>query len=325
MSELIAKIMIEGDKHFCSKNYGGHRDYANEVVAYDKMVLNLIEKEGITHYINCGDFSYGRFHTLEYRGIIDELLAKRKELLGNNVWFIRGNHDKESSGKTEYEYYLEKGAFRGAETLDFGIGTAGGGLHIEMKNYGEIGTFTAVQGASNILIGHGLYTSKDDDMNDFGKPNVNLDECEAWKDVDLIFTGHIHTEHFLKTKVCGKDIAIHYLPCLARPSYMRDGMPAYASIDIITVYDDKVDVERYQMELLPLDVSFDLEAIKRKDAETDEKERVAVDVKEVAQRMEQHVMEASDPVAVIEHAVDIPEEVKTIAVELLKEAGDARK
>ena len=316
---LLAKIMVEGDKHFCSKNYGGHREYPRETIYYDNLINKIIEEEGITHYINTGDLSYGRFATLEYRARVDETFAIKRKLLGNNIWVVKGNHDKASYGQTEYEYYCERGDFRPSEALNIGLGTSGGGIHIEMKDYGDKSDFTRVEGAFNLIIGHGYYSMVSDNLPNYGTPSITLDDFKPWSGVDMIIAGHIHNEHMVSGKICDKQIKLHYLPCLMRPSYHRDGMPDKGCVDIISVYDDKgPEYERYEIELLPLEVSFDLAAIKEGDDHKLENEHTKIDVADVAKRMEDYVRKASDPVMAVESMEELDPKVKEVAVELLK-------
>ena len=320
MATEIAKLLVEGDKHFCSKNYGGHKDYSDETMYYTNLIIDLIRKEGITHYLNAGDFSYGRFDKLEYRAKVDKALKEIYTLTNGNSWFIKGNHDKASYGVTEYEYYAAAGAFKTSENLDFALGTAGGGLHIEMKDYGDLSEFHGMTGAFNLLITHGYFTFGKE--NAIMKPEVSMEEYEPWKDVDMMLLGHIHIESFLRGKgFGGKDIAMHYLPCLSRPQYMRDGMADEGSVDIITVYDDgTVNLEQRAIPMLPIDVSFDIAAIYAKDNKTEENERVAIDVSDIAKKLEDHVRIMSDPVVAIQSSNEIPDEVKNVAIELIKMA-----
>lgn len=320
MASILAKILTEGDKHFSSKNYGGHKDYPKETLYYANMIKEIIKTEGITHYLNAGDFSYGRFDKLEYRAEIDKILKELNELTNGNVWFLKGNHDSASYGTTEFEYYAAAGAFKTSENLDFALGTPGGGLHIEMKDFGDFSKFNGVTGAFNLLITHGYFTF--DKENTVIKPQLVLAEHADWADVDMILCGHIHSESFLRGKgYGGKPIAIHYLPCLSRPAYIRDGMADDASVDIITVYDDgTVNLEQHEIKLLPLEVSFDIAAIMSQDQKSEESQRVAIDVSDIAKKMEDHVRVMSDPVVAIESSNEIPNEVKQIAVELIKAA-----
>ena len=320
VSSIVAKILIEGDKHFCSKNHGGHRDYPSETLYYARLVSELIKSEGVTHYINAGDFTYGRFDRLEYRAEVDKILRDMSSQLNGNVWFLKGNHDSASYGTTEFEYYAASGWFKTSETLDFALGTTGGGLHLEMKDFGDYSQFNEVPGAINLLVTHGFFTF--DQEKRIMKPNTIMAEHEPWKGIDMLVCGHIHTESFERGHgFAGKDVAMHYLPCLSRPEYIRNGMQAEGSVDIFTVYDDgSVNMEQRAIKMLPLETSFDIEAIKAADMQAEENERVAIDVSDIAKKMEEHTRVASDPIAVIAGLPEVAEPVKRVAIELIKMA-----
>ena len=320
MANVIAKILIEGDKHFCSKNYGGHVDYANETITYCNKVRDIIVNEGVTHYINGGDFSYGRFDSLEYRGKVDNAIDELRQLVNGNLWFIKGNHDKASYGQTEYEYYLGRRMFKGSENLDFALGTPNGGLHLEMKDYKDFSQFKEVPGAINILVTHGYFVGKAEE-NPIIPPQVILQEYPAWAGADMLICGHIHTESLEKVKgYGGKDVTIHYLPCLSRPAYIKDFRPATGSVDLITVYDDgAVEFAQIPIEFLPDEESFDLAKIQLQKEKEKSAEHAAIDVADIAKRLEEHTRVMGNPVLAIE-ACDAPPAVKELAKELLKEA-----
>ncbi len=320
MSSILAKILFEGDKHFCSKNHGGHKDYAQETLYYARKISDIIKQEHVTHYIQTGDLTYGRFDRLDYRAEVDKIFRELREMLNGNVWFLKGNHDEAAYGVTEFEYYAASGAFRTSESLDFALGTPNGGLHIEMKDFGDKSQFTGVEGAVNILVTHGYFTF--DKEQTVMSPQVVLARHEAWKDVDMIICGHIHTEAIDRGKgYGGKEVTIHYLPCLSRPEYIRNGMQTEGHVDIITVMDDgSVTIDQHPIPLLPLEVSFDIEAINSADEHKEDNERVAIDVSDIAKKMEDHIRVASDPVATIEGLPDVAEPVKRIAIELIKMA-----
>lgn len=321
---VLARIMIGGDDHLSSKNHGAHRDYPSECLYYGNEINKLIEKFNITHYIGAGDLTYGNFHDLDFRTKVDNLLAERGRLVNGEFYMVKGNHDKASSGTTEFEYYAKRGTFKTSETngmLDIGLGTSGGGLHVELKDYGVKTEFTRVDGAYNLIVGHGLFAMKGDGMPNYGEPNIQLDDFAPWAGVDMIIAGHIHNEHLVKGRICNKEIAVHYLPCLCRPSYIRAGMPETGTVDIITVYEDIVEIEPITIPLLPLEVSFDLEAIAQKDAAAEFKEATKVDVADIAERLRDHVRVVNDPLSTIEHMEGIDTDVKALAIEIYKEAS----
>ena len=111
MAEL-ARILIYGDIHLSSKNYGAHKDYPRESLHYFREISRVMKERQATHLIGLGD-SYGRFNTLEYR------LAVEKELI-EQYNFVKGNRFELKEpwyagyGMTEYQYYIEKVYLRGS-------------------------------------------------------------------------------------------------------------------------------------------------------------------------------------------------------------------
>ena len=73
---IIANVMAYGDIHLWSKNYGAHRNYPEETLYCFEEVVKFAEEHKVTHAIHLGDFSYGRFHTLEYRLAVEDKLAR---------------------------------------------------------------------------------------------------------------------------------------------------------------------------------------------------------------------------------------------------------
>ena len=113
--EEIGKILIYGDIHLSSKNYGGHRDYARESLEYFKKITEAVEKHNISCLIGTGDFTFGRFHSLEYRKAVEDELEKQFKLTNGNRYELKGNHDSATYGMTEYEYYTYKGLLKKSE------------------------------------------------------------------------------------------------------------------------------------------------------------------------------------------------------------------
>lgn len=116
----LATILIYGDIHLNSKNYGGHKDYANESLGYFQKITETAQEIGATHIIGLGDFTFSRFHTLEYRSKVEDELEKQYKLTNGNRFELKGNHDVAGYGMTEYEYYVEKGLLRPSTNLQIG-------------------------------------------------------------------------------------------------------------------------------------------------------------------------------------------------------------
>ncbi len=313
----IARVLVEGDAHLCSKNRGAHRDYPKESLDYFNYVTELAKNYGCTHIVNLGDLTYGRFGTLEYRKLVDEAFENRNKACNNNFYVLKGNHDSATYGQTEYEYYLQKGVFKGAENLVIGK------VNLNMINFGE--EANAVVNIddehTNILLAHGYYKFKSTDLPPYGEPII-LDEFEKWFGLNYLICGHIHKEHAFKGNIIKGDRAIecsvHYIPCLSRPSYEGDDTPTVGSVDIIRIFDDtEPEVMRVEVPLLPIEQSFNLE---QKKAEQEHKERVSVDVSDIVKELSEFERVAGEPDNVIRNMEEVDIRYRNKALELLKEA-----
>lgn len=316
MSEVIAKILVTGDDHYCSKQYGAHKNYPAECLYYSNRITALIEERKCTHWVGLGDFSYGRFLALEFREKIEEMFKKRQELLGDNMWYIKGNHDTATYGMTEYEYYLSRKEFKGSEDLVIG------GLKLHMRDYGDHKRKLDIDNDKvNVLLTHGYFKFEDSMLPDYGTA-VAVDDFDAWYGVDYVLSGHIHQEHVIKGSIAKDNMRhecfIHYLPCLSRPAYMRAGMADTGHVVLLNVYDDgDVKYESIDIPLLDIEKSFNLAVIEAKDRK---EELTHIDVADIAKKLSNHDMNYGNTEDIIMSRTDIDEKYRLKAVELLKNA-----
>lgn len=317
MANVKYRIGVCGDLHLSSKNYGGHVNYPEESLHYFQMMSTLIQQYGMTHFIYTGDFTYGRFNTLEYRNDVENELQKQHKLLDGRLWVVKGNHDSASYGMTEYEYYLERKYFKGSEKLDFGSK-----LTIDMRDYGDLSGVDLTDGKDHILMTHGYFTFKNSNLPNFGASTV-LDDKHDWCGIKFILCGHIHEEHMIKGIISdGKGMAahcaVHYLPCLARPSYHGEDTPVKGCIDIIDVYDDDTyNICTLTIDLLPIEESFDIARI---NSEKEHKEALKVNLSDVVTNLNTHKISVGNPEDIIMAREDVDIEYRKKAVELLKSA-----
>lgn len=317
MGNEIARVIITGDDHLSSKNRGVHNNYPEESLNYYKYITEVIKSYGCTHCIGAGDFTYGRFHTLEYRNLVEAELERRLNLVNGNYYMIKGNHDIASYGMTEYEFYLRKGLFKPAQNLQVG------NLNINMVNFDEYDStdIKIEDGKENIIITHGYFKFKDTMMPNYGNALI-LDEYEKWAGISYLICGHIHNEHAFSGKVIkgnrAYDLNVHYLPCLSRPDYMEGNMADTGSVIIIQVYDDNtVNFNRIPIQLLPLEASFNLAL---KDKEEKHKEAIKIDVKDVVESLDNFERVIGNPEDIINAKTDIDERYRKKAIELLQSA-----
>lgn len=326
MANVIAKILVGADDHLCSKNYGGHRDYAQESLFYFHKKTEFIEKYGITHYIGLGDLSFGRFATLEYRMAVETELRKQFELTGGRRWEIKGNHDKASYGMTEYEYYQQSGLFRPAENLQIG------GLNISMVPYGketEKGADSGLCGnilkpedsKFNVVLAHNYFVNSDRYGNmQYGKC-IELGEMHDWFGVDCLISGHIHEPYILQGKIYSldglraSDVIVQYPGCMARPAYNKQKLVDKCQLVILTVYDDgQVGYDSIDIPLWPVEQSFNIEKM-QETAEVDEAKHV--DVSDIAEQLAAYKSGSGAPEDIIRSMTDVDERYKDKALELL--------
>ena len=313
MANIKYRIMFTGDDHLSSKNYGGHYDYPAESLHYFKMLTGLAKEYGATHWIGLGDFTYGRFGAdLTYRKQVEDELAKQLELMHGNRWIIKGNHDKASSGMTEYEFYAGR-LFRTSEDLELD------NLIIHMKDYGDLSGINTSDGKVHVLATHGLFTFKNSNLPNFGASTL-LDDKADWFGLPYIICGHIHEEHILQGHIGNGTNAyptvVHYLPCLSRPAYHGDDTPTKGAISFIDVYDNSaLDYKRQEIELLPLGQCFNIQKM------TDEKEHsdhISIDLSDITKNLVERKISAGNPEDVIMAMDDINLKYRKKAVELLK-------
>ena len=338
----LAIIMVGGDSHLDSNNYGYHLNYPKETLYYERTINKIIEMEQVTHFIHAGDFVMHKDFSLSYRSEVDSILNKRKRLIesrGGNMIYLRGNHDRSGRSLTEYDYYAERGLFETAANhpiLDiYDAGNSQPICHIELKDWGDISAFKPY-GDKNILITHfyGVFDRllEGDEMPNYGQA-LKLGNKTDWAGIDYILAGHIHTEHVMKGQIDGRNCIVHYLPCLARPAYIKryeDGPNAVREgcVDLIRVYQHKVEIDRYPIEFLDNKVCFNMERIMNDAAKLDlsrvDKDRHAA-LKSMAEELQQYERRETDPVQQVMNLGNADQRHKDIVKEWFDKAKDLLK
>lgn len=317
MANLVSRWMIGGDTHYSSKNYGGHVNYPEESLQCARLLIQLAKQYKITHWIDTGDFSYGRFTTLEYRLEVEKILKEQYKVVNGNHWYIKGNHDKATYGMTEYEYYLKSKMFNGSEEKPLKLAP---NVTLHMRDYNDFSGIDTSDGGTHILITHGYFLFNNSAMPDYGIA-TKLDDKHDWFGVDYILCGHIHEEHMINGYISnGKGqahpCAVHYLPCLTRPAYHGNETPTTGCVDIIDVYDNgEIKLSSIGIQLMPIEQSFDIERIKK---EKESKEVRKVDLSDVVNGLNNHEISVGNPEDVITAKADIPLKYREKAIELLK-------
>lgn len=310
----IANILICGDSHLGSKNRGSHNNYPEESFYYYKYATDAAIEYKATHFIGLGDLTFGRFGTLDYRILVEKEMERRREALNGNVWEIRGNHDIATYGMTEYTFYLQKGMFRGSENLSIG------NLNINMVDYGEYDNtpVNIEMGKTNFLLTHGYFRFKDTNMPPYGEALI-LDDYSKWFGMDYMISGHIHTEHVFSGNIIkgneAHEMTVHYLPCNARPAYIKGGMADEGALALISIHSDGTfNYSRIEVPLWDLDKSFNL-AVREK--EIQHKEDTKVDVSDVVNSLDKFERVVGNPEDIIMGRLDIDIKYRKKAIELL--------
>lgn len=307
---LSAKILIYGDIHLSSRNYGAHKNYPLESLEYFKNITNTAEEIGATHIIGLGDLTYGRFNTLEYRKSVEDELIKQNNICGGNRYELKGNHDTATYGMTEYEYYIQKGFIKKATNLKIE------NLNLNMVNFGEheeTDLLMTGDNDTNIVLMHDFFKFSDTSLADYGKA-LKLDGFDKWGNVDYIIGGHIHNHEIFEGFIGNKRVTVAYLGCPCRPAYRKGFMQETGWYVIITVESGEVNVEIHEFPLIPLEQSFNFEEKEGKEEKIQQKR---VDVSDIVHRLDSHKRVVGEPADVIMAMENVDIKYRKKAIELL--------
>ena len=323
---LIAKFGITGDPHLDSKDYGGHTAYSEESLEYFKNITKIIEEQGITHYIDTGDFANRRFTNFEYSLAIEKELDKQNRLTDGNRYSIKGNHDEATSGMTQYEYFIERGLLKPARNFVFDNTTITMLPYRKTKPYTKDEMVIINDGLhKNIVIAHQYFKFENTKLPKFGEAII-LDNYEQFYGTDYLVCGHIH--HILGFEgFIGNELGqthnciVHYLGCMMRPAYREDHMDDKGQMAIISIYDDKpCTYDILEIPLWSLEKSFNLEKIvEKKEKEQAKKERI--DISDVVAELSSYdSSNIGSPEDIITSKENIDEKYKQAALAYLRKA-----
>jgi len=321
MKNVLARIGVYGDIHLNSKNYGAHRDYPKESLEYFTKITEVTQNSGLTHLIGCGDFSFGRFHSLEYRLSVENNLEKQNSLTKGNRFELQGNHDSAGYGFTERDYYIEKGLLKPSQNLIIG------NLNLSMVDYGKYLEIPVIinddENHVNMIIAHDFFKFSNSSVANFGKA-IELDNFTNWFGADYIVLGHVHKIMKFKGYIfkdnLAHEVTLDYLGCMTRPAYREGYIDEEGHMLIITVYDDNsIDIDTEIIPLWKVEDSFNLEAkAKQKQKEAEKEQRV--DISDIVKQLDSHDRNIGNPEDIIADMKDIDEKYKNKAIELLKQA-----
>ena len=313
---LLARILVCGDTHLSSKNRGGHKDYPAESLYYYNSLTDLCKEYKCTHCVDLGDFTYGKFNSLEYRAEVEKALQNRKDAVNGNYYMLRGNHDVSSSGLTEYGFYLGK-YFKGSCNL--GIGN----LNLIMVDNGNENEPVDIKsGKTNVILAHNYFVFKDSQLPSYGQA-IELDGHSNWYGVRYIISGHLHTEHLQKGGIKRVDemtgdtysfeCYCHNLPCLCRTDY-SENLPDKGAVVILNVYEDRIEYNRVEVDLLPISDCFNIEEILASRKEVD---KPSIEIRDIIESLSNFEAVVISPELRI-NALNVDERYKKKALELYR-------
>jgi len=251
------KILIYGDIHLSSGGYGRYKNYPKQTLYYYNIIADKAEEIGATCVIGLGDFTSGRFNTLEYRLEVEKILTRFQKATKNKHYMIKGNHDTAPYGMTEYDYYIEKGKIQKAETLIFGK------LKLNLINYGEHleKEILIEKDKYNVVLAHGYFKNNNKkNTNPVVEDAVDLVTFTKWSGVELLISGHIHNYDVFETYIekAKKPIKVIYPGSLTRPTCKNGEIPKEGKIIVLESDSKNVKIIEISIPLLSSEETFSL-------------------------------------------------------------------
>lgn len=309
------RMLLYGDQHLSSKNYGGHKNYPK--VSMDNFIRigDIAENDNCGLIAGAGDLTYGRFSDLNYRLKVEEQFERQLTLTEGRRYEIKGNHDTMTTGLSEYEFYEQKGMFSKPEYVDFGC------VRMHLVSYGkETMKLDIAKDKSNFVFAHNYFKYSNSVMPNYGE-GIELDGFETWKDVDMIIAGHIHEIHklggYIITGEDRKEIPVFYLGCPNRPSYMKSGLDEVGNYLIIDGSGDDPKLEVVEFELPSIEDTFNIAKINEL---AEEAKRNRADVSDMVENLVKHKRNVADPEVIIDSLNVYSRESRKLAKELYREA-----
>ena len=318
MSET--KILIYGDLHLSSKAYGAHRDYPKESLEYLNKITSIAKLNNVDYIVGLGDFTFGRFHSLEYRAAIEKELEEQARITNGNHFELKGNHDEAGYGLTERDFYISKGLLKEPCNLTFDK------VNISMINYGKLDSTDVLidDNKINIALAHDFFKFSTSNTLNFGKA-IELDFCHKLFGLDYLVCGHVHKimeftgNVFNADKNLAHELKVKYLGCMMRPAY-RDGyMDDHGELLLLTITEDELNTNIINVPLWELKDSFNLE-LKQEEYNKKADKDARVDISDVVKQLDTHDRNIGSPEDIIAELKDIPEKYKNKAINLLKNA-----
>jgi len=256
------KILIYGDIHLGTRNRARHRSYPDESLHYFEFITEQAEQLNVDAIVGLGDLSYGNFSNLKYRDIVEDLLDRQFKQTKGNRYELRGNHDITGAGYSEYDFYTSRGKIKTATQI------VGEKVVVDMLEYGDPAKYTESGGLTidqdkskrHVVLCHDFLQFRDSKLGGYGDPYI-IEELSGFKGADWIICGHIHEMLSDKGMVKGgNECSLFYPGAMTRPITKGDIMEKAAIVVIDTDLAENY-VSIYEVDLLPIDVTYDLQRV----------------------------------------------------------------
>lgn len=204
MSKQI--VLAIGDTHFEDKNYGRHKDYANDCLTMMDRIATTAEEyaESVGKFyriVMLGDFADTRFTRLEFRVAVENFL-ERLNKIADRVYCLHGNHDSVSGSMCELDYYKLRGLICDHPEEE----TIGGKVvrYVDFVRDPEECAQAHEGEDVEVIFTHNALGSADNTLFD----SVNVSKLDAPK-LRVAVMGHIHAEMYFKAhNRHGQDVSI---------------------------------------------------------------------------------------------------------------------
>ena len=318
------KVLLYGDIHLSTRNRAKHRSYPDESLHYFEFITDQAEKLGVDVIVGLGDLTYGNFGNLKYREIVENLLDRQNKQTNGRRYELKGNHDITAAGYSEYDFYTSRGKIKTSERIE------GEKVVIELLDYAEPAKYTEEGGLmidqnpdkKHVVLCHDFLQFRDSKLGGYGDPYI-IEELAGFKGADWLICGHIHDMLSDKGMVRGGNACNLFYPgAMTRPITKGDIMEKAAIVVIDTdLSEDYVSI--YEVELLPVEVTYDLQRVEKAKADKARKVELTAVAGELRDAVRSITPDGTRRTAydIINDNKQVTIEVRDKALEYLKSVG----
>jgi predicted phosphodiesterase len=318
----MAKILIVGDLHLSSSNRGRHHNYPEYSLGILKDITRICKESSITHLIDLGDLTYGNFR-LGYRRRVEEVFNEQYNLVNGNRYTLYGNHDVDSSGISEHDYYThDRGLLKLADEID-----PAPNLRFHFVPEGEANTreLSILDGAINIVLGHDYFVFANSKMPNYGDVRL-IEQMPQWYGTDMAILGHIHEHHELVGEILntdGESKAYKVLyPGAPGITTFKKGMVSDVSRYILIDTGEGVLPEQVSIQVLEVPRALHEDVFKEPKAVLENVEKTEHNIKDILHTMDSKEIVGSDIRELVLKA-SVADDIKARAIEILDMAHKA--